>query len=88
MFTQRYDKMLLKIKKIIFVAFWPCCCSLDHYNGAQDMYLYEKFSWGFFMFDSILSEILWIDKLHYFHEKIYFPNNGYYGNSKKAISQL
>ena len=40
------------------------------------------------MFDSIFSEIVWIDKLHYFHEGIYFPDNGCHRNRKKAISQL
>lgn len=26
--------------------------------------------------------------LDYFHKGIYFPNNGYHGNSKRAVSQL
>ena len=37
---------------------------------------------------SISSEIVWIEKLEYFHEEIYFPNNGCHGYRKKAISQL
>ena len=47
-----------------------------------------NFLQGSYLFDSIFSEILPTDKLHYFYEGIYFPNNGYHGNSKKAISQL
>ena len=37
---------------------------------------------------SVSSEIVWIEKLNYFHEGIYFPYNGCHGNRKKAISQL
>ena len=33
-------------------------------------------------------EAVWIDKLHYFHEGINFPDNGCHRNRKKAISQL
>ena len=40
------------------------------------------------MFDSISLEIVWINKLHYFHEGIYFPNNGFHGTKNKAIFQL
>ena len=40
------------------------------------------------MFDSISLEIVWINKLHYFHEGIYFPNNGCHGTKNKAIFQL
>ena len=41
-----------------------------------------------YQFDSIFSEILWIDKLHYLHEEICFSDNGYHGNRKKTIPQL
>ena len=37
-----------------------------------------------YLVDSISSEIVWIDKLHYFHEGIYFPNNGCHGNREKG----
>ena len=36
---------------------------------------------------SISSKIVWIDKLDYFHDGIYFPNFGHH-RKKKAISQL
>ena len=41
-----------------------------------------------FLFGSISSEIVWIDKLHYFHEEIYFPNNGCHGNKKGNFSVI
>ena len=39
-----------------------------------------------YLFDSIFSGIVWIDKLNYFHEEICFSNNDCYENRKKAIS--
>ena len=49
--------------------------------------------WGIFLrilylLDFIFSEIVWIDKLRYVHEGIFFPNNGCHGNRKKEVSQL
>ena len=41
-----------------------------------------------YLFDSIFSEIVWIDKLHPFHKRIYLPNKGCHRNRKKAIYQL
>ena len=41
-----------------------------------------------YLFDSIFSEIVWIDKLHPFHKRIYLANKGCHRNRKKAISQL
>ena len=37
---------------------------------------------------SISSEIVWIEKLDYFHEGINFPNNVCHENRKNTISQL
>ena len=34
---------------------------------------------------SISSEIVWIDKLDYFHDGIYFPNNCCHGNKKRQF---
>ena len=27
---------------------WSCCSGLHHCNGTKDIYVYDKFSWGFF----------------------------------------
>ena len=39
-----------------------------------------------YMFDSIFAKVVWIDKLHYFHEETYFPENCCHRNRKNAIS--
>ena len=41
-----------------------------------------------FVWLHFFSGTFWIEKLHYFHEGIYFPKNGCHGNRKKSISQL
>ena len=50
--TQVYDKCFftLRYKTKTFDVFSPCCCSFRHCNGAKDICLYDKFSWGFFIF--------------------------------------
>ena len=40
------------------------------------------------MFDSIFAEIVWIDKLHYFRDGIYFSDNDCHRSRKKEIFQL
>ena len=40
------------------------------------------------IFMTTFLEAVWIDKLHYFHDGINFPDNGCHRNRKKAISQL
>ena len=34
---------------------------------------------------SISVEIVWIDKLDYFHDRIWFPNIGWHGNKKDSF---
>ena len=41
-----------------------------------------------YVFDSISSEIVWISKLHYFHEGLFYLNNSFHENRKNSISQL
>ena len=52
--TWKKNKAFLKISKIHLViwqmlvkkidVFWSCCCGSLHYDGAKDIYLYDKFS--------------------------------------------
>ena len=41
-----------------------------------------------YLLDFISSEIVWIEKLHYFHEGIFFPKRGCHGKRIKQIPQL
>ena len=79
-------QILVTLKnKIFFDVFWLCCCGLHHYDGQRTYTFMTNFLEDSLSADSTVSEI---DKPHYFHEGIYFPNNGFHGNMKKAISQL
>ena len=52
------------------------------------IYIFMKYFLDDSLSVSISSKIVWIGKLDYFHEGIYFANNDCHGNRKKAISQL
>ena len=41
----------------------------------------------FCLFDTIFSGIIWIYKLHYFHEEICLPNTGCHGSRKKQFTR-
>ena len=53
--------------------------------GMGYVLLWQIFLRILYLFESILSEIALINKLHYFHEAIYFPDNGFHGNKKKQF---
>ena len=55
-----------------------CVITMD--NGTNNIYIF------IYLYDisSIFSGIVWIDKLHHFHERICFPYNGCQGNRRKG----
>ena len=78
--------METKIKKKNDV-FWPCCWGLPHCKGKgytlMATFLENSLSVWFHF-----SGLVWVDKLHYFEQRICFWNNGHLGNRKKAIFQF
>ena len=54
--------------------------------GVTDIHLWQLFLRIRYLFNSIFSGIVWIDKLR--NEGTCFPNNGCHGNTKKAIFPL
>ena len=48
---------------------WPCCYSLGHHTGANDMPVWQTFLTNLCLFDSIFSGIFWNIKLHYFDDE-------------------
>ena len=71
-------QMLVKIRKRNVDMFWPCCW------GFRQRISWQIFLRILYLVDSLSVEIVWIDKLHYFHGEIYFPNNGCHRNWKKG----
>ena len=80
-------QMLVKIKNNFLMCLDPAVAVFLHYGG-KDIYYYDEFSWGFFICLTPFLQLVWIDKLHYFYEGIYSPNNGCHWNRIKIISQL
>ena len=57
-------------------------------NGLEDATLQQFFLINLYLFGSIFSGIVRIDKLHNFAEEICLLSNGYYGNGEKTLFQL
>ena len=75
-------QMLVKIRKRNVDMYCPCCWGFR-----------QRVSWQFFLrilylVDSLSVEIVWIDKLHYFHRKFISLTMVAIEIGKKAISKL
>ena len=91
------NKTFFKISKIHLVI-WEMLVKMKVKNFSS-LLLWSSSSWwgkGYILlwqillrilclFDAISSEIIWIEKLDYFHEGIYFPNNDCHGNKKRQF---
>ena len=75
----RYKTKVMKIKKNVWCVFTLILGSLSLANDTRNNFV-TNFLSNLYLFDSILSIIVWTNRLHNFDEGICYPDNCCYEN--------